>query len=73
MEKELVSMSQLAKELGVNKSKINYYMTRGIIAPITKIGKVCVFDRAETLLRLKEINKAMARGRTIEEIKEKMN
>lgn len=69
MDENLASMSELATELGINKSKLNYYMNSGIIFPLTVVGRVCIFDRKETLKRLKEINKAQKRGKTLVQIR----
>ena len=69
MDENLASMSQLATELGINKSKLNYYMNMGVITPLTVVGRICIFDRALTLSKLKEINKAKKNGRTLTQIK----
>ena len=72
MDENLVSLSQLAIELGVNKSKLNYYMINGLITPISVLGKMCVFNKEETMNILKEVTKSKKKGKTLKQIKEEL-
>lgn len=74
MEKqELISMSELANELGINKSKLNYYINYGLIVPVQKFGKLTVLDKKETISILKKIETKSKQGKTLEEIKNELN
>ena len=41
-------MSDLAKELSINKSCLHYYQVKKIITPVGVIGKAMIFDREKT-------------------------
>jgi len=73
MENELISLSELAKELGINKSKLLYYASWGLIAPIQKLDKTTIYDRKEVLSKLKKIEAKRQQGKSLEEIKEELN
>ncbi len=63
------SLGEIAVQLGVNKSKLAYYFTVGLLKPIAKVGKMNVFDSAKTLKMIKRIEELKAKGKTLEEIK----
>lgn len=48
-------MAELAKELGINKSKLSYYTKVGIIKSIATPSRMQLFDRDEVVRRLKDI------------------
>jgi len=64
-----VSLGELAVGLGINKSKLAYYFTIGLLKPVSKIGKMNVFDESKTLKAIKKIEDMKARGKTLREIK----
>jgi len=68
MNEELVSLGDLAKELDINKSKLNYYAWIRLITPLRTIGKTMVFDKAPTVKRLKEIQSAQKKGVKLRDI-----
>lgn len=66
-----ISLGELALKLGVNKSKLAYYFTIGLIAPIAKVGKMNVFDQEKTLKIIKNISDLKKSGKTLKNIKGK--
>jgi len=67
---EVTTLSKLALELKIYRSKLDFYMASGLIIPINKINKLNLFDKQKTLERLKEIEKLQRKGKTLKEIKE---
>ena len=68
MDDNIVSLSQLAIELGVNKSKLNYYAVMGLIKPITKLGRIYIFEKDKVLATMKKIEASKNKGKTIKQI-----
>jgi DNA-binding transcriptional MerR regulator len=59
MTKEFRTITEIAKELGISKSKLQFYVTRGYITPTASYGKVNVFNEDaiknfENLIKLSE-------------------
>lgn len=67
-----VSLGELAIELGINKSKLAYFFSIGLLKPVDTIGKMNVFNHNETIKRLKKIEKLKAKGKKLDEIKEEL-
>jgi len=68
-----ISTNDLCKELGINKSKLHYYVGKGLLKPITSIGSAYVFDRHEAKKVFKAIIKLRDNGLQLSEIKKKLN
>jgi DNA-binding transcriptional MerR regulator len=67
--KNPVSLSDLARELSINKSKLTYYVKLGILKSVGKIGKTQIFERDEVLKRLKNVKEVQSKQlATLEEI-----
>ena len=66
---EVTTLSKLALELKIYRSKLDFYMASGLIIPMNKINKMNFFDKQKTLERLKEIKKLQKKGKTLKEIK----
>lgn len=66
---KMVSLGELAIELKINKSKLSYYYTIGLINPIETIGKMNLFNKEKTLLLIEKVNDLRKSGKTISEIK----
>ena len=64
-----VSLGEIAIELGINKSKLAYYFSIGLLKPITKVGKMNIFDSEKTLKAIKEINESKKDGKKLRETK----
>ena len=67
---EVTTLSKLALELKIYRSKLDFYMASGLIIPMNKINKMNFFDKQKTLERLKEIKKLQKKGKTLKEILE---
>jgi len=65
---KLVSLGELSIEMGCNKSKLNYYFSKGLLFPVTTIGKMNVFDRDDTIRRVNKINDLQRKGKTLKDI-----
>lgn len=48
MLKQLTTINELAKSFNVNKSKVNYWYKQGKIEPIGEIGRMLIFNKAES-------------------------
>lgn len=69
MKNQQVSLGELALELGVNKSKLAYYFSVGLLKPVSKIGRMNIFDADETRKVIKRIQNLKNTGKTLKEIK----
>lgn len=65
-----ISLGEIAIELGINKSKLAYYFSLGLLTPITKVGRMNIFDRTATMATLKKIGALKQKGKTLKNIKE---
>lgn len=65
------SLGELALKLGINKSKLAYYFSVGLIKPISKVGKMNVFDAEKTIATIKKIDQLKKAGKTLNDIKQK--
>jgi len=72
MKSKQTSLAELSSELGINKSKLAYYFSLGLIKPITTIGKMNIFDREITLKIIKNIGKLQKEGKDLKEIHSKL-
>ena len=70
---EVASMSEIAREIGINKSKIAYYIKEGLIIPIKRLDKTIVLDKKKTIKVLKKIEALKAKGKELNEIKNVFN
>lgn len=52
---KLVSLGDLAKELGVNKSKLTFYVKLGLLVPHSTPGYVNIFDHTIAVKQIKKI------------------
>ena len=65
-----ISLGEIAIELGINKSKLAYYFSLGLLTPIAKVGRMNIFDKAATMATLKKIGALKEKGNTLKKIKE---
>ena len=68
---KITTLSELALDLKINKTKLNYYAWLGLIIPIKEVGKTLVFNREETIKRIELIKAEKNKGLTLKEIAEK--
>jgi len=71
VKKKLTTLSELAKELGINKSKLHYYNSLGLISQEIKLGGLFVYDSEKTKARLKHIEEEVSRGKKLTKIIDK--
>lgn len=70
-EMKITTLSELALDLKINKTKLNYYAWLGLIIPIKEVGKTMVFDKEKTVKRIELIKAEKNKGLTLKEIAEK--
>lgn len=63
------SLGEISLELGINKSKLAYFFSMGLITPVDKFGKMNVFDYEKTKKIIKKISALKDKGKTLKEIK----
>lgn len=68
-QQDFVTLNDIAKELDINKSKLNYYAWMQLITPSRVMGKTMIFERGKVINRIKEINKYKKQGKKLSEIK----
>jgi len=68
MAKEMTSVGELAKELGISKSLLHYYHSIGLVEAENFIGKMIVLDRVKTKKRIAQIKKYKKEGLTLKQI-----
>ena len=66
--KKLTSLGDLAKELGVNKSKLFYYSKIGLIKKIETVSNVDLYDYEKTMTILKKADKLQGTSKRLNEI-----
>ena len=68
----LITLGDLSRELGFNKSKLAYYTSFGLIRPIQTIGKTMVLDKNEAIRILDFITNRQKKGKKLAEIKKEL-
>lgn len=63
------TLNELSKLLGVNKSKLSYYVSKGLLKPKAEIGGMYIFDKKDTVLTLKRIERYQKKDYSLKEIK----
>jgi len=63
-----ISLGELSLKIGVNKSRLAYFFTIGLLKPIAKVGKMNIFDEDETKKTLKKIEALKKKGMKLKEI-----
>ena len=71
MEK-LTSLTELAKKVKVNKSKLSYYVSLGLLVPIDIIGKTMIFKENKIMATVKKIKELQKKKYTLKQIKKKL-
>ena len=69
MKNKYAVLSELATELGINKSQLLYWSSVDLICPDTTLGRMGLYDRDKVLEQIKQIQKLRAKGLKINEIK----
>lgn len=68
-----IAISELSKELGVNKSKIHYYCKIGLLKPDATLSNVFLFNKEKTSKKLKEIQKHIKEGKKVKDLVKEKN
>ena len=69
--KKNTSLGELALKLKINKSKLAYYFSLGLLKPVDKIGKMNIFDMEATLAAIKNIQALKKAGKKLRDIRNK--
>ena len=67
------SLGELAIKLGINKSKLAYYFSMGLLKPIAKVGRMNIFDADKAIKIVKNIKALKKEKLTLKEIKTKLS
>ena len=70
MQKGETSLAEMAKDLGVNKSKLIYYQSIRLLKPIRVEGKMGIFDKKSSSAIIKKIEVEKKKGKKLKEIKD---
>lgn len=65
----LISLRELAKELGMEKSTLHFYTSMGLIHPEIIIGKTHVYNKDVIIKRINKIKEYTGKGKTLKQIK----
>lgn len=72
--KTFASLADLAEDLGVSKTKLVFLNKVGVIeADYIVSKKICIFNRKESLSKIKNILRLQAQGKSLKEIKTKLH
>lgn len=66
---KMISMAELSRKLKVNKSKLAYYVSKGLLEPEFQAGGMYLFDEKKVRETLVDIKKMQRRKHSLEEIK----
>ena len=66
-----VSLGEIAIELGINKSKLAYYFSLGLLKPVATVGRMNIFDYDKTMAQLRKIGALKKDGVTLKKMKVK--
>ena len=64
----MVTLNKLAQKLNVNKSRLSYYVSLGLLKPEATIGRMMLFDERGATTKFKWINKRVKQGEKLKEL-----
>ena len=64
----MVTLNKLAQKLNVNKSRLSYYVSLGLLKPEATIGRMMLFDERGATQKFKWINKRVKQGEKLREL-----
>ncbi len=67
---EQINLNELARETGMNKSHLHYWVKRGLLKPKEVVGKMFLFPRVETKRKIRRIIFYRKKGYSIDLVKE---
>ena len=62
------SLAEIATKLKINKSRLAYYFKLKLLKPVSKFGKMNVFEESAVLQVVKRIDEMQKKGKTLKEI-----
>jgi DNA-binding transcriptional MerR regulator len=65
---KLVTLNKLAKKLNLNKSRLSYYVSLGLLKPEATIGRMMLFDERGATQKFKWINKRTQKGDKLKDL-----
>lgn len=65
---KLVTLNQLAKKLDVNKSRLSYYASLGLLKPEATIGRMMLFDERGATKKFGWIDKRTSKGEKLKNL-----
>lgn len=68
IDSHLATLTEIAKTLNINKSKLWYYKSMDIIRPVGNVGGMYVFDIHEIKDTLKRVKQLQTKGMSLAEI-----
>lgn len=57
---EFITANDIARLSGINKSRVNFWMSKGLLAPTGTLGRAKYFDKDYALARVAELIKERA-------------
>lgn len=72
---EFISLGDVSKDIkiGIAKSKLAYYTKLGLLRPVSRIGKMFIFDTKDIYKRLDIIKNMQSKGYSLKKIEETLN
>ena len=65
--RKLTTIAKLAQRLGINKSKLHYYVSKGVLKPTMNVGGMYLFFEDEVRTELKSLELAKRNGMSLAE------
>ena len=62
------SLGEIAIKLGINKSKLAYYFSMGLLKPLIRVGRMNIFDEDKVTETIKNIKASKKAGKKLKEI-----
>jgi DNA-binding transcriptional MerR regulator len=69
MGKNEITLREAALVLEINKSRLHYYVSIGLLTPDSEISGIYLFDKKKLLKDIKTIDQLRKKAYTLEEIK----
>ena len=67
-ETQLTTLVEIAKELKMNKSRLAYYASLGLIRPIVILGSAGAYDKKKTIATIRKIEELKKKNKTLRQI-----
>jgi len=67
------TLREAAREMDINKSKLHYYVSIGLIEPDGEVAGVFVFNKTKLLRRIRRISTMRGKNMSLKKIKNTLN